>query len=163
VLLPILEDMPELGDLPLGFSQALREIDRFLALQITTPTAAHVSARSPQVQEAARLLEGKSAVLIGGLRRPDAHEALAAALGLNELIWLETREHQSIEGFESYVARPEVAVILLAIRWSSHAFGEVKSFCDRYGKPLVRLPGGYNPNQVAVQILSQCSEKLAVS
>ena len=51
---------------------------------------------------------------------------------------------------------------LLAIRWSSHGFGEVKDFCDRYGKPLVRLPGGYNPNQVAHQILTQIGDRLAV-
>jgi hypothetical protein len=50
---------------------------------------------------------------------------------------------------------------VLAIRWSSHSYGDVKQFCDQYGKPLVRLPAGYNPNQVAVHILSQCSDRLA--
>jgi hypothetical protein len=52
-------------------------------------------------------------------------------------------------------------VVLLAIRWSSHSFGDVKRFCDQFGKPLVRLPAGYSPNQVAVQILAQCSAQLA--
>ena len=51
-------------------------------------------------------------------------------------------------------------VVALAIRWASHSFGDVRAFCDRHGKPLVRLPGGYNPNQVATQILAQCSERL---
>jgi hypothetical protein len=77
------------------------------------------------------------------------------------LIWIETRAHESIEGFEPYVARPNVAAVVLAIRWSSHSYGEVKDFCDKHGKPLVRLPGGYNVNQVAAQIMSQCSERLA--
>jgi hypothetical protein len=81
-------------------------------------------------------------------------------MGLRELSWIETKEHQSITAFEPTIGRPDVALVLLAIRWSSHTFGEVKQYCDRHGKPLVRLPGGYNPNQVAVQILSQCSEKL---
>jgi hypothetical protein len=98
--------------------------------------------------------------MIGGSCRRDAQEVLKAALGLKELTWVETREHQSIGSFEPAVARRDVALVLLAIRWSSHAFGEVKQFCDRYGKPLVRLPGGYNPNQVAAQILAQCSEQL---
>jgi hypothetical protein len=53
-----------------------------------------------------------------------------------------------------------MALVLLAVRWSSHSFGEVRQSCDRHGKPLVRLPGGYNPNQVAAQILSQCGERL---
>jgi hypothetical protein len=48
----------------------------------------------------------------------------------------------------------------LAIRWSSHSFGEVKAMCGRHGKPFVRLPAGYNPDQVAQQILAQCSEAL---
>ena len=112
------------------------------------------------VREAARLLSGRSIVLIGGLRRPEAQRSLTSALGLRELSWIETKEHQSITAFEPTIARPDVALVLLAIRWSSHAFGDVKQYCDRHGKPLVRLPGGYSPNQVAVQILSQCSEKL---
>jgi hypothetical protein len=58
------------------------------------------------------------------------------------------------------VARPDVALVLLAIRWSSHAFGEVRHLCDRHDKALVRLPAGYSPNQVAAQILAQCSEQL---
>jgi hypothetical protein len=36
----------------------------------------------------------------------------------------------------------------------------VRQFCERHDKPLVRLPGGYSPNQVAAQILAQCSGKL---
>ena len=83
------------------------------------------------------------------------------ALDLAEVNWLDTREHQSIEGFSAHVARPDVALVLLAIRWSSHSFGDVKDFCDRYGKPLVRLKAGLNPNQVAMQILEQASGKLA--
>ena len=60
----------------------------------------------------------------------------------------------------SHKDRPEVALVLLAIRWSSHAFGDVQHFCDRHGKPLVRLPGGYSTNQVAAQILAQSSNVL---
>jgi hypothetical protein len=102
-------------------------------------------------------------VLIGGDRRRAAHEAIVESFGLQELIWLETREHQSIEGFEPYIARPDVAVVLLAIRWTSHSYGEAKEFCDNSGKPLVRLPTGYNPSQIASQILGQCSERLKAS
>ena len=106
------------------------------------------------------MLEGRSVVLIGGICRRESQKLLKTSLGLSELIWIETKEHQSIGAFEFPIARPDVALVLLAIRWSSHAFGDVKQFCDRYGKPLVRLPGGYSPNQVAAQILAQCSEQL---
>ena len=113
-----------------------------------------------EVAEASRLLKGKCALMIGGVRRPESHEALKAAFGLKELVWFETREHESIDVFEPYVARPDVALVLLAIRWSSHSFGDVKRFCDDHGKPIVRLPGGYGVNQVAAQILAQGSGRL---
>jgi hypothetical protein len=160
MLLPHIDDLPGGADLPPGFRRVLREIDRYLATR--PPPAAPAPSQGPtaEVGDAARLLSGRSAVLIGGLRRPQAQEALRAALGLDELIWIGTREHQSVRGFEASVARPEVAVVLLAIRWSSHAFGDVKAFCDRHGKLLVRLPGGYNPAQVAAQVLSQCGGRL---
>ncbi len=98
--------------------------------------------------------------MIGGVRRPDAQKLLTAALALKDLVWIETKEHESIKRFESTIARADVALVLLAIRWSSHAFGDVKQFCDQYGKPLVRLPGGYSPNQVAAQIMAQAGEQL---
>jgi hypothetical protein len=163
VLLPVLEGMPELSDLPEGFGRALREIDRYLESRPAVSDLGVPAEPAAEVREAARLLGGKSLVLIGGGRRPHALEALKEAFGLRELFWIETREHQSVERFEPHVARPDVAVVLLAIRWSSHSFGEVKQFCDRHGKPLVRLPGGYNPNAVARQLLAQCSARLETS
>ena len=159
LLLAIVDDMPEMDDLPVGFKRVLSEVDRFLAARPPSTTEA-VREVTGDVREVARLLKKKSIVVIGGDRRPFAHDALKSALGVQEVIWIVTREHESIEGFESYIARPEVAVILLAIRWSSHAFGDVKEFCDKHGKSLVRLPGGYNPNQVAHQIMEQCGERL---
>jgi hypothetical protein len=159
LLLPHIDALPERIDVPPGFRRVLREIDGYLATR--SPTATTTSTvPTAEVVEAARTLSGRGAVLIGGIRRPQAQQALRATLGLHELVWIGTREHQSIRGFEASIARPEVAVVLLAIRWSSHSFGEVKSLCDRHGKPLVRLPGGYNPAQVAAQILAQCGERL---
>lgn len=162
-LLQVLDNLPEGQDLPPSFQRVLHEIDRYLASRPTEsfeqdPTLLEES--SPEVREVAELLRGQAVVLIGGDRRPAAAEALQRSFQLGELIWIETREHESILGFEPYVARPEVVVVLLAIRWSSHSFSEVKRFCDQHDKPLVRLPAGYNPKQVARQILLQCSERL---
>lgn len=161
-LLPMIDLIPDSEPLPAGFQRVLREVDAYLSANAHDDDGdlqAHSSV-SQELIQCARLLAGKKVVLIGGQRRPGSHEALREALNVTEVIWIETREHQSIENFEPYVARGDVAVVLLAIRWASHSFGDVKDFCDRYGKPLVRLPGGYNPNQVAVQILQQCSDRL---
>lgn len=158
-LAPVMESLPDGEDLPDGFRLVLREMDRYLANR--PPSEPTVRAPlSAEVERARSLLAGRDLVLIGGQRRPGSWQALKDALGLGELIWIETREHESIAGFEPYVARENVAVVLLAIRWASHSYGEVRTFCDLYGKPLVRLPGGYHPNQVAAQILAQCSERL---
>ena len=106
------------------------------------------------------MLGGKSVVLIGGIRRREAQQTLKRSFELDSLLWIETKEHQAVETFEPMIARPDVALILLAIRWSSHGFGEVRHLCERHNKPLVRLPGGYSPNQVAAQILAQVSVQL---
>jgi hypothetical protein len=160
IVLPVIEHLPDSFEAPVNFQLVLREVDRFLAS--TSPVEAPVVAQpSAEVVESARLLRGRSLVLIGGDKRQGAYQALKEAFGLSDLVWIETREHESIEGFAPYVARPDVAAVVLAIRWSSHSYGEVKNFCDRHDKPLVRLPGGYNPNQVAAQIMMQCSGRLA--
>ncbi len=160
LLLPHIEEVPDLTEIPQNFQLVLREIDRYLS-SYPTATVTTADRTAPEVEQAARLLADRSVVLIGGERRPDAAQAIEQAFGLKELIWIGTREHQSITPFEPFVARPDVAVVLLAIRWTSHSYGEVKDYCDQHGKLLVRLPGGYNPNQVAAQIMAQCSDRLA--
>jgi hypothetical protein len=155
------DDLPEMATMPKGFQLTIREIDKYLASLPDKSVEAETDETSPQISEVADMLAGKAVIIIGGDRRPFAAEALERSFLLSELIWIDTRAHESISGFEPYVARPEVAMVLLAIRWSSHSYGEVQDFCRTYGKPLVRLPGGYNPNQVAAQILEQCSQRLS--
>lgn len=138
LLLPIVDDMPEMDDLPPGFKRVLSEVDRFLATRPPTTSEA-VREVTGDVREVAELLKEKSIVIIGGDRRPHSYDALKSAFGLGDLVWIETREHESIEGFEARIARPDVAVVILAIRWSSHAYGDVRAFCDKHGKPHRRL------------------------
>jgi hypothetical protein len=161
MLAPVIEDWPEVLDVPRSFQLVIREIDRYLAT-CPPPAVSVVAQPSSEVRDVAKLLNGRTVILLGGDRRPHAHDSLKEAFGLKELIWIETREHESLAGFIPYVARQEVAVVLLAIRWASHSYGEIKKCCEEYGKPMVRLPGGYNANQVAMQIIQQCSGQLRV-
>jgi hypothetical protein len=158
-LLPVLDQMPGGLEVPRNFQLVLREIDRFLAKR--TPSTETVEATTPiaEVLQVRSLLRDQTVVLIGGERRQAAANALCTAFELRELIWIEGHD-QTYTDFEPQVARPEVSVVLLAIRWSRHGFGEVKEFCDRYDKPFVRLLGGYNPNQVAHTILNQIGQRL---
>ena len=160
LLMPIIDDAPELDDPPRGFRLVLREVDRYLATRLLPVETSLHHEPAAEVKGVARLLSGKCVILIGGIQRREAQQALKRAFNLSSLVWIETKEHQSVETFEPMIVRPEVALVLLAIRWSSHGFGEVRHVCERHGKPLVRLPGGYSPNQVAAQILAQVSEQL---
>ena len=163
LLLPVVDAIPDLDDWPDGFQLALREIDRYLAGRPRSTEPSATESAIPEIQQVAEWLRGRTVVLSCGLRRRVAQDALKAAFELKELDWINVPRHESVSTFEPNVARKNVALVLLAVRWSSHGYSDVKQFCDRYGKPLVRLPAGYNPNQVAVQILSQCGEQLAAS
>ena len=91
-------------------------------------------------------------------RGPGGFEASAGAQGSG---MDETKEHQAVDAFEPLIARADVALVLLAIRWSSHAFGDVKQICDRHGKLLGATTGrvqpqpGRRPDSVAIECPAQ--------
>lgn len=159
MLLPVLDYLPRSIELSSSMQRVLVHIDTYAS----TPTNV-ASLNSPQenavLAEARLLLAGRSIVLIGGERRPVAEAHIASALGVRNLFWIDTRSHQTHIVFEPYIARPDVVVVLLAIRWASHGFGEMQAFCERYSKLLVRLPAGYNVNQIAHQIVHQAGDTL---
>jgi hypothetical protein len=158
LLLPVVDELPVFEQEHPGFDLVVREIDRFLTTAPVSSSASFPQETSLEVLRVREMLRGTTVVLIGGDPRPAAKAALEQAFELAELDWLSSEEHQSIEFFRPQVARSEVVLVMLAIRWASHSFGDVKDFCDAYNKPFVRLPGGYSPNQVARQILEQASE-----
>jgi hypothetical protein len=160
LLLPILDRMPDDLPLPLGARRVLHEVDQFLSIRPAGEPARAEEPLSAEVEEVRQLLAGRQVVLIGGQLRPASRAALIEAFALEDLRWIVTPDHESVSVFEAPIARADVAVVLLAIRWSSHSYGDVQHFCERYGKLLVRLPGGYNPNQVAHQILEQAGHRL---
>jgi hypothetical protein len=160
MLLPVAEDVPDEPPPSANVQLVLREVDRYLESRPDADPPARPPRMTPEVGEVAELLRGREVVLIGGQARPIHKAALMRAFGLTDVRWLVTPEHTSFTVFESDIARPEVAVVLLAIRWSNHDYDNVKEYCDAYGKPLVRLPGGYNANQVAHHILSQAGARL---
>ncbi|MFM9960160.1 MAG: hypothetical protein ACKV2Q_02930 [Planctomycetaceae bacterium] len=162
ILQSIIDDMPNLGELPKNFDLVQREMDRYLAIN-SVPETVITKEQPPEVKRVAELLKGRQVVLIGGDKRQAAYQQLKDAFALDELIWVEVKPHQPLAALETPVGRPEVAVVILAIRWCSHSHHLVEATCDRFGKPFVRLPGGYGVNQVASKILSQCGERLARS
>lgn len=158
ILIGHLDDLPESFDLPEGFKKFLTAADSYLANQ--QPEATQVELiPTAEVQKVSAFLKGAEIVIIGGDCRHESKRALIRAFGLSDLNWIETRPHETTSQFESAIARSDVKLVLLAIRWSSHSYGDVKKFCDKYDKKLVRLPRGYGVNQVAAEICNQCSEE----
>jgi hypothetical protein len=154
LLAPHIDKIPEDVDIPDQGQCVLEAIDKYLSAQPQPEEGAEPSKEILAVRER---LRGKKVVVVGGDARAFAKEALQKAFDLSEVIWVTSREHQSPEAFRPAIQSPGVGAVLLAIRWSSHCFGVVKEYCQQAGVPFVRLPGGYNPNQVANQILKQIS------
>ena len=145
MLVPIVDDIPEV-ELPEGFQRVLGEVDRYLATQMP-PAQQIVREASAEVQKVADLYKGKTMVLIGGDRRPHAYEALKSAFGLKDLIWIATREHESTDIFVPYISRPDVDVVLLAIRWSSHSYGDVKACATSSARSSTGCPRATIPTR----------------
>ncbi len=163
IVLPLLDELPtEVEEkAPEGFLLVLREIDRYLANKPAGGTAEDREvAQSPALAQARELLAGRVVLMIGGYRQREAEERLRRAMDLEELRWVPTMPNLPLYDIEPQIARPEVAVVVLMIRWTAHVYGNIREFCERHGKPLVRLPGGYGSNQVAHQIVQQVGQIL---
>lgn len=160
-----LSDPPSRAEFVQAAAQ-LRALDE-VPMQVLAPTTASPSpaatvqrAVAAETQRVLPLLAGRTVLLIGGECRPERQETLQRDFGLKELRWLGTREHAPIEPLLKAVADPDVSLVLLLIRLSSHSYGEVAEPCRQRGIPLVRIPGGYGTNQLAHQILEQAGERL---
>ncbi|MFN8854472.1 MAG: hypothetical protein ACK50P_02850, partial [Planctomycetaceae bacterium] len=162
-LLPIIEAIPEIEELPRSMQAVVKDLERHLD---TSPDGGDEPLEDrphPDVLETGRLLKGRSLVLVGGDRRESAEQALIDALGLKAVHWVSTQDQDGLESLESAAGQPDVALVLLAIRWSSHSYTDVKAICEKHHKPLVRLPGGFSINQVASQVMAQTGGRLDTS
>jgi hypothetical protein len=161
LLLPLIDDIPDDVDFDPAARRVLKAVDELSSqLENHRPVPARERERTPEVLEAARLLGGRVVVMIGGQARRHASRQLEEDLELGELRWIPTTPHRSLEPLEREIGRSDVALVILAIRWSDHAMGDLKAIADRAGVPFLRLPGGYNPNRVAHEILEQVSDRL---
>jgi hypothetical protein len=145
------------------------QVSRILeSLATTERVKAERSARQPvrteepvaaEVAEVARLVGGRTIIVIGGKPNQEAVAQIETALSC-KVEWVRSKEHASPSTFKPAIIRNEVILVLLLIRWSSHVFSEVEAFCDSHGKHLVRVPSGYNVKKLAMVILEQAGNKL---
>ncbi|MCC6230934.1 MAG: hypothetical protein IT432_17115 [Phycisphaerales bacterium] len=107
-------------------------------------------------------LRGKRAVIIGGEFYPHAADRIRRAFALSDLQWIELTEHGKTAPIEPPISHPDTAIVWLIIGLSGHVHVDVAGECARrYHKPLVRLPAGYNPSQIAHHSVDQVSHFFA--
>jgi hypothetical protein len=143
-----------------GIDLIVRELDRLRPRRIQQAGTSRYRKPVADRSEVARLLRGRELVLVGGLRRPESEAALMRAFGLKKVTWVEVCCNWSQGEIETYISRPDVAVVIVVTRWARHCWTAVKPVCDHHGKPLMRLRGGLNPSNIAWQIKAQCSDRL---
>lgn len=117
--------------------------------------------KTPNIDRVRDMLQGKALYIVGGNPVPAAMERIKKSFALKEVIWPHTSPSSSVESLRATVSRPDVAAVLLLVRFSSHTFGQLIEDCERARKPFVRIPSGYGVKQIAYQILHQASQQLA--
>ena len=155
-ILPIIDTVPTSTLLPRAFQLVLREAETYRAGQDQPPVYQDESEPTADVLAVRGYLKNKIIVIIGGDSVDGKRQAIKRAFALKDVEWVDSRHHQSIERFKPAIIRADVKVVILMVRWASHSYHDLKPFCDQHGKLFVRLPGGYNPNQLASQIMAQC-------
>ncbi|MBL8991014.1 MAG: hypothetical protein JNJ48_05470 [Phycisphaerae bacterium] len=116
---------------------------------------------SATVERVRAWLRGARVVLVGGAVYEHARQRLIDAFELGELEWVSIREHASSAPLESAVARPDTRLVLALVKLAGHQhIDDARRWARQHGRPLVMVPGGYNPEQVAAEIAAQVSDRL---
>lgn len=148
------------GATPPNLVPLSRAVDAVLAAR--GPASKSTSREPTPVERVAALLRGRTILVIGGIPRPEHQANLREAFDLAEVLWPTTQEaNPRIDPLAPLIARPEVALALLLIRFIRHNTHDgVTRLCRQYGKPLVKVPGGYNAEQIAPLVLEQRGDEL---
>lgn len=85
---------------------------------------------------------------------------LEQALGLKTLAPLAIQDLSDAESVRALVAALETDLILLGVRLESEAYSALKQVCASRELLFVRLPDGFDPEQVAKQVLRQVGWRL---
>ncbi|MCA9080423.1 MAG: hypothetical protein KDA58_07680 [Planctomycetaceae bacterium] len=161
ILIDDIDDLPDGLPESRGFQRVLAEIDRYLADREADAPEDVTPQYSEEVRQVANLLRGRKLVMIGGVPKPQTQAKIQEAFELGELIWERTNEHEATLKFQPIVQSPDVAAVLLLIRWVGHGHAEdIKHYCTQVRKPWIFIPRGYGINQLAHEILQQRGEEL---
>lgn len=122
------------------------------------------AAWSEAVGKVRELLQGRSVVVVGGESRNEAIERIKSAFDLTEVVWMALPEHGSPQPLRAPIIRSEVALVVVLVKLAGHDHVEsAVRYAREAEKPCVLLRAGYNPEQIANQILIQAEDRLMLS
>ena len=103
-------------------------------------------------------------MIIGGEPRQEAIDRISDAFLPSGVEWVQLSEHGSGDPMRAPIARQDTRLVLVLIKLTGHLHAEeARSYARQAGKSLVFLPAGYNPEQIAEQVLEQAHQKLGTS
>jgi hypothetical protein len=152
VLSSIAEHLPDGRDLP-------ECVQRAIEASGASNGSSNGRKKPQMVLRATELLRDRAVALYAGAPRPQPKQALEGTLELRELHWTEYKSEQAIESLEEHLDAG-VDLILVALRLSPTLTQTFKDRCAAAEVPLVWLPSGYGPGQVAHQVVRQVGAQL---
>lgn len=117
---------------------------------------------SQDVLRVRELLRGGQIVMIGGEPRREAIDRMIDAFELESVGWPELTEHGSAEPMRAPITNPNTRLVAVLIKLTGHEHAErAREIARQAEKPLVHMPAGYNPEQIAAEVLNQASGQLS--
>ncbi|UYV14151.1 MAG: hypothetical protein NCW75_07625 [Phycisphaera sp.] len=116
---------------------------------------------SDDVLQVRKLFGGGRIVVIGGEPRRDAIERMIDAFELDGVEWPQLTEHGSAEPMRAPISGPSTRLVVIIIKLTGHEHADrARDFARQASVPLVHMPAGYNPEQIAAEVLNQASGQL---
>ncbi len=116
---------------------------------------------SQQIARVRELVQGRAAVVIGGVPKAQRIEAIREAFGLSRLEWPETRRHEDFTKYEPMMRRDDVSLLFFVVKIADHFYADrLRAIARERGIVLINIRAGYGPELIANDILEQASRAL---
>ncbi len=121
------------------------------------------SAGSRLVSDLRTKLSGTGMVLICGEPRADLKARIQKAFGLATLYWPEAKHHKSPEHLKKFIRKADVGLLVIGVRFVSHAHTDLAAYGAKCGKLVVLLPRGFGLSQITNEVQRQISHRLILA
>ncbi|MFI4883258.1 MAG: hypothetical protein ACIAQU_11815 [Phycisphaerales bacterium JB064] len=140
---------------------AWNQLDKLASTGSQNGSEPRERAWSDDVLRVRELLRGGQLVMIGGEPRREAIDRIVDAFQVEAVAWPELSEHGTAEPMRAPIAHPDTKLVAVLIKLTGHEHAErARDFAKQASVPIVHMPAGYNPEQIAAEVLKQVSSQL---